>query len=297
MSLLDKLPKVEGAYRENANLGKMCWFQVGGSADVLFKPKDAQDLAYFMANKPKDIPYFIFGVGSNVIIRDEGFRGVAIRLGRGFTNIECDGSVITAGAGALDLNVAHFSAQSSVAGLEFLSGIPGTIGGALAMNAGAYGTEIKDVLISAKAVTQAGEIIELPNADFGFQYRSNALDNSLIFTEATFQGLKGNQANIEEEIAKIQSARESTQPIRSRTGGSTFTNPDGHKAWQLIDEAGCRGLQIGGAQVSEKHCNFFINTGNATAQDLENLIKEVQSRVLKTSGVELKAEIRIIQAT
>jgi UDP-N-acetylmuramate dehydrogenase len=294
MSLITRLPAVQGDYRENANLGKMCWFQVGGAADVLFKPKDVSDLCNFLANKPDDVPYFVFGVGSNILIRDSGFRGVAIRLGREFTTISHSENIIKAGAGALDVNVALYSSTVGIAGVEFLSGIPGTIGGALAMNAGAYGTEIKDVLISAKAVTQKGELKEFNNQDFGFRYRGQSLDPSLIFVEASMQGSLASPEVVKKKIEEIQNRRESTQPIRSKTGGSTFQNPEGHKAWQLIDQAGCRGLKIGGAQVSEMHCNFFINTGDATASDLENLINEVKSRVLKTSGISLHEEIRFI---
>lgn len=294
MSFINRLPKVLGDYRENANLGKMCWFQVGGVADILFKPKDISDLCQFLANKPSDVPYFVFGVGSNILIRDAGYRGVAIRLGREFTITSHNRDIITTGAGALDLNVALYSATAGISGLEFLSGIPGTIGGALAMNAGAYGTETKDVLISAKAVTSTGELKEFSNKDFGFRYRSQSLDPSLIFVEASFKGNLETTEVIKNKIEKIQSDRASTQPIKSRTGGSTFKNPEGHKAWQLIDQAGCRGLKIGGAQVSEMHCNFFINTGDATASDLENLIYEVQNRVLKTSGISLQEEIKFI---
>ncbi len=294
MSLINRLPAVQGDYRENANLGKMCWFQVGGAADVLFKPKDVSDLCTFLANKPDDVPYFVFGVGSNILIRDSGFRGVAIRLGREFTTISHSENIVKAGAGALDVNVALYSATVGISGVEFLSGIPGTIGGALAMNAGAYGTEVKDVLISAKAVTAKGVLKEFSNKDFGFRYRGQNLDPSLIFVEASLKGNLGSAEAVKSKIEEIQNKRESTQPIRSKTGGSTFQNPEGHKAWQLIDAAGCRGLKIGGAQVSEMHCNFFINTGDATASDLENLIKEVKSRVLKNSGIELHEEIRFI---
>jgi UDP-N-acetylmuramate dehydrogenase len=294
MSLLQRLPKVEGSYRENADLGKMCWFQVGGKASVLFKPKDINDLSNFLKNKPKDIPHFVFGVGSNIIIKDEGFDGVAIRLGREFATVHNENDIIIAGAGTLDLNVALYSAEAGVSGLEFLSGIPGTVGGALAMNAGAYGVETKDVLISATAVNDKGEIREFSNKEFGFKYRGKNLDNSWIFVQAKFQGRSGKKEDIISKIAEIQKSREDSQPIRSRTGGSTFKNPEGNKAWQLIDKAGCRGLKIGGAQVSEKHCNFFINTGDATSKDLVDLINEVKRRVLETSGVELEVELKVI---
>lgn len=294
MTILSKLPEAKGVYRENAELSKMCWFGVGGVADVFFKPYDTEDLAFFLKNKPKDIPHFILGVGSNVLIRDSGFKGVVIRLGREFNYVKFGEEKVIAGGATLDLNVAVHSAENGYAGLEFLSGIPGTIGGAIQMNAGAYGTEVKDVLISAKAVDEEGNIIELQNHDFGFKYRSHSLKIPYIFTEATFKSSLGNASEIKINLDEIQQRRISTQPIRSKTGGSTFKNPEGMKAWELIDKAGCRGLEIGGAQVSEKHCNFFINTGHATAEDLEDLISEVKNRVFNNSGILLQEEIKII---
>lgn len=294
MSIINQLPKVQGDYRENANLGKICWFQVGGVADVLFKPKDTDDLSNFLKNKPKNIPHVVIGVGSNLLIRDAGFRGVVIRLGREFNFIKHDSSAVYTGAATLDVNVATYSQMEAISGLEFLAGIPGTIGGALAMNAGAYGTEIKDVLITAKAVNDLGEIREFRAQDIGYVYRGKSLGNEWVFTECALKGAAGDKNVIKEKIEKIQSDRSSTQPIKSRTGGSTFKNPEGYKAWELIDKAGCRGLQIGGARVSDMHCNFFINTGDATASDLENLILEVKRRVKESSGVDLNAEIKII---
>lgn len=294
MSILERLPKVEGDYREKANLGKICWFQVGGDADVLFKPKDTKDLANFLKNKPTDIPHTIIGVGSNLLIRDTGFKGVVIRLGREFNFIKHENYVVHVGAASLDVNVALYTETESISGLEFLAGIPGTIGGALAMNAGAYGAEIKDVLISATAVNEKGEIKEFTNSEIGYVYRGKSLGSEWIFTECKLKGMLGERSEIKEKIERIQNARATTQPIKSRTGGSTFKNPLGHKAWELIDKAGCRGLQIGGARVSDMHCNFFINTGEATASDLEKLIKEVQKRVLEDSGVALQPEIKII---
>lgn len=294
MSILERLPKVEGDYREKANLGKICWFQVGGDAEVLFKPKNTNDLANFLKNKPSDIPHTIIGVGSNLLIRDTGFKGVVIRLGREFNFIKHENHLVHVGAASLDVNVALYTENELIAGLEFLAGIPGTIGGALAMNAGAYGSEIKDVLVSATAVNEKGEIREFTNSEIGYVYRGKTLGSEWIFTECKLQGCKGEKAEIKEKIEKIQNARATTQPIKSRTGGSTFKNPEGHKAWELIDKAGCRGLQIGGARVSDMHCNFFINTGDATASDLEKLIKEVQKRVLENSGIALHPEIKII---
>lgn len=295
MTMLSRLPQVRGSYRENADLSKMCWFGVGGIADVFYKPHDTKDLSHFLKNKPKDIPHFVLGVGSNILISDSGFKGVVIRLGREFNYVKFESDKVIVGAATLDLNVAIASADHGYAGLEFLSGIPGTIGGALQMNAGAYGSEIKDILISAQAVDEDGEIFTLNNEDFGFKYRGHNLSKSYIFTEATFKSELGNPEEIKAKLSQIQEKRASTQPIRSKTGGSTFKNPEGMKAWELIDKAGCRGLKIGGAQVSEKHCNFFINTGDATAQDLEDLIILVKKRVFETSGIMLHEEVKVIK--
>lgn len=294
MDIKSFAPEIRGRIRENASLASMCWFGVGGVVDALFQPADVEDLAYFMRSRPKDMPYFVFGVGSNLIIRDEGFRGVAIRLGRGFNYAHVAGENLIFGGACLDLNAALFAMENYRAGLEFLSGIPGTIGGALAMNAGAYGREIKDVLISAKAVSESGEIVEFSLADLQLEYRQNPLAKGHIFVEATLASIAGDRGEIAAAIDEIQAKRASTQPIKSKTGGSTFKNPVPHKAWELIDQAGCRGLAIGGAQVSPMHCNFFINTGDATAADLLNLIAEVQRRVFATSGVQLEAEIKVI---
>jgi UDP-N-acetylmuramate dehydrogenase len=289
-----KLPAVRGEYRFHFPLAKSTWFQVGGNADVLFKPADEEDLQAFLKAKPAEIPLLVLGVCSNMIIRDGGFKGVVIKLGRAFAQIEVEGDYITAGASALDLNVARFAAENELEGLEFLSGIPGTIGGALAMNGGAYGAEVKDVLFSARAVNSNGELEILAPEDFKFEYRKHNLKKNYIFTSATFKCKKGEHTEILKRMEEISTKREESQPIRAKTGGSTFKNPEGHKAWQLIDEAGCRGLQIGGAQVSEKHCNFLINTGNATAADIENLGEEVRRRVLEKSGVTLEWEIKRI---
>lgn len=294
MSILNTLPKVRGKYRENAILGKMCRFQVGGPTDVLFTPEDEEDLALFMQEKPQGLAHVVIGLGSNILIRDAGFRGVAIRLGKGFNFAKLNGQQIISGAACLDLNIAYFAQEKGISGLEFLSGVPGTIGGAIAMNAGAYGKEIKDVLITAKAINNNGEIREFTNQEIGFKYRGKTLDKSWVFTQATLQGIPGDQETIKQRIEQIQEQRLKTQPIKSRTCGSTFRNPEGHSAWQLIDKAGCKGLKIGGAQVSEMHCNFFINTGNATAKDIEDLIQEVKRRVLETSGIALKEEVVFI---
>jgi UDP-N-acetylmuramate dehydrogenase len=294
MSLTSHLPHIRGSYRENVNLSKINWFNVGGIAEVVFRPADTDDLAFFLKNKPKDVPVIVIGVGSNLLVRDGGIDGVVIRLGKGFTEIEKHDTNIHAGSGALSFNVATYAAHSGIAGLEFLSGIPGTIGGALAMNAGAYGGDTASVLLSAEAVDESGNIHIMTPADIGYIYRGHTLPEGMIFTRGIFCGKHGKREEIEAAINEITSKRESTQPIKSRTSGSTFKNPNGLKAWELIDKAGCRGLKHGGAQVSEMHCNFFINTGDATAEDIETLGEEVRRRVKETSGVELEWEVKII---
>ncbi len=261
---------------------------------MLFKPEDTHDLAHFIKHKPAAMPVTVIGVGSNLIVRDGGLDGAVIRLGRFFNEATLEGDVVLAGAAMLDLNLARLSASWGRAGLEFMSGIPGTVGGALAMNAGAYGREVKDTLVKAEAVTPDGEVITLSLADMKYSYRHYGGPAGLIFTRGWFATTADVPEAIEARIAEIQAKRESTQPIRERTGGSTFANPEGHKAWELIDKAGCRGLTIGGAQMSELHCNFMINTGNATAADLEALGEEVRRRVLEHSGVELRWEIKRI---
>jgi UDP-N-acetylmuramate dehydrogenase len=291
------LPNVRGQYRFDAPLSKTNWFGVGGPADVLFKPEDTEDLAYFIRHKPADLPVTVIGVGSNLIVRDGGIRGAVVRLGRFFNEVKREGEVLLVGAAMLDVNLAKLSASMGRAGLEFMSGIPGTVGGALAMNAGAYGREVKDVLIKAEAVTRAGEVIEVSVADMHYSYRHYGGPEGVIFTRAWFDTSADEPAVIEARIAEIQAKREATQPIRERTGGSTFANPEGHKAWELIDAAGCRGLTIGGAQMSTLHCNFMINTGNATAAELEALGEEVRARVRAQSGVELHWEIKRIGET
>ncbi|MDG1286162.1 MAG: UDP-N-acetylmuramate dehydrogenase [Rickettsiales bacterium] len=289
-----QLPKVRGRYRFGADLSKTNWFQVGGPAEVMFKPEDAEDLALFMREKPADLPVTVIGVGSNLIVRDGGIEGVVIRLGRGFAKMEREGDILTVGAGCLDVNVAHYSAECALSGTEFLSGIPGTIGGALAMNAGAYGSEIKDVLVEVQVVTPEAQVKWVSPELFNYAYRHADLPEGWIFTAAKLRGVAGDSATISARIDEIQKAREETQPIRSKTGGSTFRNPEGHKAWELVDKAGCRGLTIGDAQVSEKHCNFMINIENATAKDIETLGDEVRKRVKETSNIDLHWEIKRI---
>ena len=290
--LIDRLPAVRGRLTAEAPLAGITWFRVGGAAEVMFRPADRDDLIAFLRAKPTDVPVTVLGVASNVLIRDGGLPGVVLRLGRGFADIEVEGSDLLCGAAALDLNVATSAKLAGIAGLEFLSGVPGTIGGAVRMNAGAYGKEIKDVLVWAEAVDRSGGLHRLSNADLGFEYRRSALPADWICLAARLAGAPGEPGEIEARMKEIQGQRAGSQPIRSRTGGSTFKNPPGHKAWQLIDAAGCRGLKRGGAMVSEQHCNFLINTGDATAADLENLGEEVRRRVKAQSGIELEWEIR-----
>src|SRR5438067_2021650 len=293
-SLLSQLPQVRGSYSEHAPLKDLVWFRAAGPADVLFRPADIDDLRAFIANKPADIPVTVIGVGSNLLIRDGGIPGVVIRLPGAFGRIERMGNTrIRAGAAALDAAVARAAADAGIAGLEFLRGIPGTIGGALTMNAGCYGTETKDVFIEAHAVNQKGEVVTLAAAEMGFRYRHSEPQN-LIYLDAVLEGRPGEPDAIRARMEELVAQRESTQPVRSKTGGSTFTNPPGHKAWQLVDQAGCRGLMHGAAQVSEKHCNFLINTGDATAGDIEALGEEVRARVRAKFNVQLEWEIKRI---
>ena len=290
----DDLPEVRGSYRFEAPLSKTNWFGVGGPAEVLFKPEDTDDLAHFIKNKPADLPVTVIGVGSNLIVRDGGIRGVVIRLGRGFNHAMQEGETIVAGAALMDVNLAQIAANHARAGLEFFAGIPGTVGGALAMNAGAYGREVKDVLLHAEAVTPEGEIVFVQAAEMNYAYRKYNGPEGLIFTRAWFATTKDEPEAIKARIKEIQEKREATQPIRERTGGSTFKNPEGHKAWEVVDKAGCRGLTLGGAQMSELHCNFMLNTGDATAADLEALGEEVRRRVKDRSGIDLQWEIKRI---
>lgn len=292
--LIASLPPVRGRLSESASLAKVTWFGVGGPAEVLFKPADADDLAAFLKEKPKDLPVTVIGVGSNLLVRDGGIPGVVIRLGREFARIEVNHADIICGAGALDGNVARAAQEAGVTGVEFLSGVPGTIGGALRMNAGAYGAEMHNVVVGAVALDAQGNRHELNAEDLGFSYRKSAVPADWIFIEAHLLGHAGQAADIQARMDDIKNAREDSQPLRTKTGGSTFKNPEGLKAWKLIDDAGCRGLRIGGAHVSEKHCNFLINDGDATAADLEALGEEVRRRVKETSGVELQWEIRRI---
>jgi UDP-N-acetylmuramate dehydrogenase len=291
--LRSRIPGLRGSLEANAPTAPLSWFRTGGPAQVLFTPADTDDLAHFLANLDADIPVLVVGLGSNLLVRDGGLPGVLIRLGKPFSEIAVEPNHrIRAGAGAPDVKVARAAAEVGIAGLSFLRGIPGTIGGALRMNGGAYGGETKDVLVEAVGLTRSGALRTYTNAEMGFTYRHSAVPDDVIFIEALFEGRPGMPAEILAEMNAITDARSSTQPVNTRTGGSTFKNPPGKKAWELIAAAGCRGLRKGDAQVSEMHCNFLINHGAATAADIEGLGEEVRRRVRETSGVELEWEIK-----
>jgi UDP-N-acetylmuramate dehydrogenase len=294
-SLKSAMPLLRGRLLANQSLAELTWFRVGGPAQVLFMPEDESDLAHFLGALPSDIAVTIIGLGSNLIVRDGGVAGAVIRLGRGFSDVAIEsGSRVRTGAAVPDIRVAKSAQEAGIAGLAFLRGIPGAIGGALRMNGGAYGGETKDVLIEARGIDRNGKLHVFATADMHYTYRHCGAPEDVIFTQALFQGRPGDAAAIAAEMDKITDSREATQPIKSRTGGSTFKNPPGHKAWQLIDAAGCRGLAMGDAQVSEMHCNFLINRGNASAADIEGLGEEVRRRVRETSGVALEWEIKRI---
>ena len=292
LELKSRAPKLRGRLLPNQSLAELTWFRVGGPAQVLFMPEDEADLSHFLSVLAADISVTVVGLGSNLIVRDGGIAGVVVRLGRGFNDVAVEGTRIRVGTAVPDVRVARAAQEASLAGLAFLRGIPGAIGGALRMNGGAYGRETKDALIAARAVDRAGRVHELTSADMHYSYRHCGAPEDFIFSEATFEGAPGDRAAIAAEMDKITESREATQPIKSRTGGSTFKNPPGRKAWQLIDAAGCRGLIVGDAQVSELHCNFLINLGMATAADIETLGETVRRRVKESSGVELEWEIR-----
>jgi UDP-N-acetylmuramate dehydrogenase len=302
MSFPDITPELKAAMSDlrgrllaNESLAPLTWFRVGGPAQVLFTPADEDDLAYFLSALPAELAVHVVGVGSNLIVRDGGLPGVAIRLSpRGFGEAGASGDVVTAGAAALDKRVAEVAAAANLGGLEFFFGIPGTIGGALRMNAGANGAETKDVMIGATGVGRDGTRHSFTNADMKFVYRNSGVDPAIIFTAARFRGTPAAPEAIRARMTEVQAHRETAQPIREKTGGSTFKNPPGHSAWKLIDTAGCRGLRVGGARVSDMHCNFLINTGDATAHDIETLGETVRARVKEMSGIELKWEIKRI---
>ena len=297
-ALLARLPDVAGRLEANRALADLTWFRVGGPAEVLFTPADEDDLSQFLKALPDDVPVTIIGVGSNLLVRDGGVPGVVIRLGRGFGQLKVEDDYrIRTGTAVPDVKVARFALGNIIGGLTFLRGIPGTIGGALRMNGGAYGCETKDVLIEARAVDRQGNKLVLSNADMNYAYRHCGAPEDLIFTEALLQGKPGDRDEIAAQMEAITSAREQTQPIKSRTGGSTFKNPEGGKSWQLIDAAGMRGFAVGAAKVSELHCNFLINEGDATAADIEELGETVRAKVKESSGVTLNWEIRRIGVT
>lgn len=305
MRKIDDLPQVRGRYTENAPIGAQGWFKCGGTAAVQFKPADLFDLQEFLKNCPSDIPVHVFGALSNTIIRDGGLDGVVVRLGREFSEIETDGDLVRAGALALDANVAQVAADAGLAGLEFFSGIPGTIGGALRMNAGCYGRETKDVLVECQALDRQGNLHVLKPEQMGMTYRHVDVPEDYIFVGASFRGVPDDPAAVQARMKDIKDRREASQPIREKTGGSTFANPPAEelekaglnpdtKVWQLIESVGGRGLTVGGAQMSEKHCNFMINTGTATAADLEHLGEDIRKRVLDKHGITLRWEIKRI---
>ena len=290
-----RAPKLRGRLLANQSLKELTWFRVGGPAQLMFMPEDEADLAYFLAQLPPQVPVTVIGLCSNLIVRDGGVPGAVIRLGRGFNEVAVEeGSRLRAGAALPGVKVARAAQEAAIAGLSFLRGIPGGIGGALRMNGGAYGRETKDAMIEARGVDRQGRVHVFANADMGYSYRHCSIGDDVIFTQALFQGAPGDGDAIAAEMNKITESREATQPIKSRTGGSTFKNPPGQKAWQLIDAAGCRVLVVGDAQVSEMHCNFLINRGNAIAVDIETLGETARRRVRENSGIELEWEIKRI---
>ena len=294
MSLLDRLPEVRGSLRAEVSLAPFTWLRVGGAAEALFMPKDEADLAHFLSSTPDDIPVQILGVASNTLVRDGGVKGVVVRLGPAFGKVTTDRVTVTAGAAALDKTVAKAAAKAGIAGLEFYAGVPGTIGGALRMNAGCYGAETKDVLVGVVAIDRAGRRQIMSLDEMQYSYRHCGAPTDLFFVEAIFKGSSDEPVAIQTRMDEITAKREASQPIREKTGGSTFKNPEGHSSWKLIDAAGCRGLRVGGAQMSEQHCNFMINADGASAADLEALGETVRARVLETQGVDLHWEVRRI---
>ncbi|MFV0296379.1 MAG: UDP-N-acetylmuramate dehydrogenase [Hyphomicrobiaceae bacterium] len=290
--LSTRMPELRGRLSSDTVLAEITWFRVGGPAEVLFTPADEADLAYFLANTPSEVPVAVIGLGSNLLVRDGGVRGVVIRLGRGFATVTAEASHrIRTGTAVPDVMLARAAAKAGIDGLAFYRGIPGSIGGALRMNAGAHGHETKDGLVQARAVDRTGRIHVVDLKDMGFTYRHSGVPADWIFTEALYVGQPGAPEDISRQMDEVAEYREANQPIKERTGGSTFKNPPGHSAWKLIDAAGCRGLRIGGANVSEKHCNFLINSGDATAEDIERLGETVRARVKASCGITLEWEI------
>lgn len=295
LALIDRLPPVRGELVPNGSLADFIWFRCGGPADVLFRPADLADLVAFLKACPQDVPVLPVGVGSNLLVRDGGVEGVVVRLSKAFAKVTVEpGNRIRAGAAAMGITAASAARDAGIGGMEFLRGIPGTIGGAVRMNAGAYGREAADILVECTVVHRDGRVETLPAAALNYSYRHSELPEGAIVVEAVLEGVPGDPKEIGAEMDRIAAEREASQPLRSRTGGSTFKNPEGDKAWRLVDAAGCRGLTLGGAQVSEKHCNFLLNTGGATSADLEDLGEQVRARVKETSGVDLQWEIQRI---
>jgi UDP-N-acetylmuramate dehydrogenase len=292
--IVETMPHLKGRLIEGAPLARLSWFRTGGPADLLFEPTDEADLIEFLRHLPGSVPITVIGVGSNLLVRDGGVEGVVIRLGRGFAGIETRANIVKAGAAAMDVHVARFCADKALTGLEFLVGVPGTIGGAVKMNAGAYGRAISDVFEHAHAVDRLGHVHEFTSADLKFSYRKSAITDDMIILSASFKVSPGDVNGIKARMNEITTSRQDSQPIGTRTGGSTFKNPDGYKAWELIDQAGCRGMRIGDAQISEKHCNFLINHGDANAADIEALGEKVRIAVKEETGVELEWEVRRI---
>ena len=288
-----ELPQVAGKLTANAPLAPLVWFKSGGAAEWLFEPKDIADLQHFLRELDPATPVMALGLGSNLIVRDGGFPGVVVRLGKPFAKVDAvEDTILDCGGGASGILVSSTARDAAIAGLEFLRSIPGTVGGFVRMNGGAYGGEVKDILVDCDVVLRNGDLVTLAAAELHYSYRHSELPDGAIVVGARFRGRAGDPDAIQTEMDRISASREASQPLRSKTGGSTFKNPDGHKAWQLVDDAGCRGLQIGGAQVSEKHTNFLINTGDATSADIEALGDEVRARVKAKSGIDLQWEIQ-----
>jgi UDP-N-acetylmuramate dehydrogenase len=293
MSAVATMPQVRGRLTPNAPLAPLVWFKSGGNAEWLFEPSDEDDLVHFMRDLDPSIPVMVLGLGSNLIVRDGGVPGVVVRLGKAFAKIErIDQVTVRCGGGASGILVSSTARDAGIAGLEFLRGIPGTVGGFVRMNGGAYGREVKDILVSARLVLRSGEVVEWPLDKLGYTYRHSQVPAPAVIIEAVFRGMPGDPAAIGAEMEAIARAREESQPLRSRTGGSTFKNPPGHKAWALVDAAGCRGIRIGDAQVSEKHCNFLLNLGSATSAEIEALGEEVRRRVKAKTHIKLEWEIQ-----
>jgi UDP-N-acetylmuramate dehydrogenase len=291
--MMTLLPRTAGKLTQNAPLAPLVWFKAGGAAEWLFEPKDVADLCAFLRELDPEAPVMALGLGSNLIVRDGGVPGVVVRLGKAFAQVtRDDAGTLDCGGGSSGILVSSTARDEGLAGLEFLRSIPGTVGGFVRMNGGAYGSEVRDILVDCDVVLHSGELVTLPSAELRYSYRHSELPEQAIVVSARFRGRPGEPAAIQAEMDRIAASREASQPLRSKTGGSTFKNPDGHKAWELVDSAGCRGLTLGGAQVSEKHTNFLINTGSATSTEIEALGEDVRERVREQSGVELQWEIQ-----